>query len=149
MRRFLAAGVALSAGLLLAANVMGAAASTKFSYTGTFDAVDVANLTVTFQEGSLKRFAAVDYRLDATAEVTWTCTGGQSVAEQLFPSTSLAGLTPDEKGRVSGSATLDLDRSPAGPCPGVGFNVAYSDAMLTNLATGHTYRLDSIEQSLP
>ena len=149
MKRFLAAGVALSACLFLAANVMGAAASTKFSYTETFDAVDVANLTVTFQEGSLKRFAAVDYRLDASAEVTWACTGGQSVAEQLFPSTSLVGLAPDEKGRVSGSATLDLDRSPAGPCPGVGFDVGYSNVTLTNLATGHTYRLDSIEQSLP
>ena len=134
---------------MLAANVMGAAASTKFSYTETFDALDVANLTVTFQEGSLKRFAAVDYRLDASAEVTWACTGGQSVAEQLFPSTSLVGLAPDEKGRVSGSATLDLDRSPAGPCPGVGFDVGYSNVTLTNLATGHTYRLDSIEQSLP
>ena len=92
----------LAVRLVLSASVTAAGASTKFAYTETFDAVDVANLNVAFEEGSLKRFEAVDYQVDATAEVTWTCAGGQSVAEQLFPSTSLA-LAPDGKGRVSGS----------------------------------------------
>ncbi len=146
-RQLFALALTFVAVLVLPA-VTAAEASTKFAYAETFDAVDVANLNVAFEEGSLKRFEAVEYQLDATAVVTWTCAGGQSVAEQLFPSTSLA-VAPDDKGRVSGSATLDLDRSPAGPCPGVGFSVAHSNLMLTNLRTGHVYRLDSIARTLP
>ena len=45
--------------------------------------------------------------------------------------------------------TLDLDRSPAGPCPGMSFKVTYSNVTLTNLTTGHVYRLDSISRTLP
>jgi hypothetical protein len=121
--------------------------NSKFVYSEAIDGAS-SNLTVTFSEGGQKRFAGVDFALSATAVVTSTC-DGQTVAEQLFPTTSVSGLVPDEKGRVAGAAVLQLNRSPGSICPGVQFRVDYTALVLTNVSSGHVYGLDDVSRSSP
>src|SRR5262245_24431932 len=98
----------------------------KFVYSEAIDPV-TSNLAVRFSEGSQKRFAAVDYTLSATLVATWQCTGGQAISEQLFPTASLGGLVPDSSGRVSATATLEVDRGPGTACPGTSFQADYTN----------------------
>src|SRR5687767_4642690 len=54
--------------LMLSAGISVAGASTKFSSTEKI--TDIGHLVFDFEEGSLKRFPSVDYKLDATATVS-------------------------------------------------------------------------------
>ena len=124
--------------LMLGVTVSAAGASTKFSYTPSID--DAAYLVVSFEEGSLKRFDAIDYQLDAFAEV--------SSPNRIsgFVVTGSARIVTDERGRVSGNIATTVDvLSQVAPCGCSGpRQVEYRDIALTNVTTGHVYRLDPI-----
>ena len=114
-----------------------AGASTKFSSTEEITGND---LVLDFEERSLKRFASVDYRLDGAVLAVY-CNGQGGAL--LYDTVA---LTPDAKGHVSGTLTLDL--GPSGSLCEPHY-VEYTDVTLTNLTTGHVYRLDSISQGSP
>ena len=67
---------------------------------------------------------------------------GQNSGALLFDTVT---LTPDA-GRVSSTLTLELGPSGSLCAP---HYVEYTDVTLTNLTTGHVYRLDSISQGSP
>jgi hypothetical protein len=145
MRRMLSLTLAVAVASVLSVGISAAGASTKFAYTE--QVADTADLVVSFEEGALKRFASVDYELVATA-TTMSCSGGQCIGSLHFLSANST-LTPDPvKGRTSGTLTLDIPTSPSPvPCLCAGtFQVEYRDVTLTNLTTGHVYRLDPISR---
>ena len=143
MKRTLTLALALTVGFVLSAGISVAGASSKFAYTE--EVADTADLVVGFEEGSLKRFASVDYQLDATAS-SLACSGGQCIGA-ISPLSAIVTLTPDDdKGRVSGTLTLDISASPGGCLCGGTLHVEYTDVTLTNLTTGHVYRLDPISR---
>jgi len=135
--------IAALGALALVAGSSLAGASSKFAYTEAI--TDTGNLSVSFEEAGLKRFDAIDYQLDATASAMYTNT-----AAQFFPTVS-ATLSPTVKGRVAGTLVTTLDLSaPSGGICGCGLQrVVYTNVTLTNLTTGHVYRLDSISQTYP
>jgi hypothetical protein len=120
-----------------------AGASTKF--TDTEGITPTGNLTVSFEEGSMKRFGAVAYELDATAVATYP-----SLAARYLPTVGTT-VTPDAGGRVGATltTTLTLGAPSDGTCGCGLLRVEYSDVTLTNLTTGHVYHLDPISQSYP
>ena len=137
MQRIIGFVVALTSVLVLSVGISVAAASAKFSSAQVLTGSD---LGVDFTEGTLKRFAAVDYRLDA-AVLALYCDGQRG--ELLFDEVT---LTPDARGRATGTLTLELGPSGSVCEP---HYVEYTDVTLTNLTTGHVYRLDSISQGGP
>ena len=137
MRRSVGLVVVLASVLMLSAGSTVAGASTKFTSAQTITGND---LVVDFTEGSLKRFASVDYRLDA-AVLALYCDGQRGAL--LFDTVA---LTPDAKGRVTGTLTLEL--GPSGSLCEPHY-VEYTDVTLTNLTTGRVYPLDSISQGTP
>ena len=146
MRRIFVLTLALAGALVLVAGISAAEASTKFAYTE--EVTQTGTAIVRFEEGSLKRFDGLDYQLEATAVATWVSPcGGRLLIEATFPSVTLA-LIPDAKGRVSGTLTLDLSPPMVTPCE-VLQHVEYTSMTLTNLTTGHMYRLDPISQDYP
>lgn len=146
MRRMLSLTLIVTIASVLAVGIAaaGANASTKFAYTE--QVADTADLVVGFEEGSLKRFASVDYQLTATASSV-SCSGGQCLGalyDNLPPANVT--LTPDAKGRVTGTLTIDIPTSPV-PCVCSGtLHVEYTNVTLTNVTTGRVYRLDSISR---
>ncbi len=68
MQRILGFVLVLTGALALSVGVSVVGASTKFSST---EQITGSNLVVDFEEGSLKRFASVDYQLDATGLQRW------------------------------------------------------------------------------
>ena len=133
-------GAALAVAFVSAVSV--ASASTKFDYTTSIN-YPTGDLVVVFDEGSLKRFDGVAYRLDAFGAMFSPTFGYGAVAlvETETP------LVPDTSGRVTGSLTTDLHLFEFGPCGcsgGGGRYVEYTDIVLMNLTTGHVYRLDPI-----
>ncbi len=137
MQRLVGLVLVLTSVLVLSVGISVAGASTKFSSTEVITGND---LVLDFQEGSLKRFASVDYRLDGAVLAVY-CDGQGGAL--LFDTVA---LTPDDKGRVRGMLTLDLDPSGTRCEP---HYVEYTDVTLTNLTTGHLYRLDSVSQGSP
>jgi hypothetical protein len=135
MRRIL--GLGLLAGVLVfSAGTPLAGASTKFAYTEQL--TDARSLVVDFEEGSLKRFASVDYQLDATEISRWESCGGGSI-EVNAVSVPLT-LAPDQ-GRTTGNFTVQLPPSDQLCAPQ---HVEYTNMTLTNVTTGHVYRLHPI-----
>ena len=143
MRRMLSLTLVVAVASMLSVGITAVGASTKFAYTE--QVADTADLVVSFEEGSLKRFASVDYELTATA-FSVSCSAGQCLGS-LHNLSETVTLTPDtDRGRVTGELSLDIPTSPA-PCGCSGtFHVEYTDVTLTNLTTGHVYRLDSISR---
>jgi hypothetical protein len=118
--------------------------SGKLTYTETIDSG--GTLTILFDESSQKRFASVDYELDGTGSATWSCDGGQ-IGIGLTPSIRLQGLAPDAKGHVVGTFSVPLPAG-GGVCASqVLQSVTYTSLTLTNLASGHVYRLDADAQT--
>jgi hypothetical protein len=120
-----------------------ASASTKFDYTTSID--DMGELVVVFEERSLKRFDGVAYRLEARAEMVTPTRRmlGQALDETESP------LAPDTNGRVTGSLTTTLGLLFLTPCGcGEGRYIEYTHIVLTNLETGHEYRLDPIRRDM-
>jgi hypothetical protein len=144
MQRRFGLALTLTALLALAASVATSGASTKFVYTEEITAT--GDLIVHFEEGGLKRFDGVDYQLDATAtSLLGTCE--QQGMVRTFPTATVA-LSPDGKGRVTGSLTLVLDVPQVFPCQHL-LRVEYTSVTLTNLASGHEYRLDPVSRAFP
>ena len=136
MRRIVGLVLVLTSVLVLSAGISVAGASTKFSFT---EGITGNDLVVDFDEGSLKRFGSVSYRLDGAVLAVY-CDGQRGA---LLSATDA--FTPNA-GRVSGTLTLDLGPSDSLCEP---HYVEYTDVTLTNLTTGHVYRLDSISQGTP
>jgi hypothetical protein len=146
-RALLAASLlVLSAGVSVAGAVSGPGANenSKFVYT---EEVVSTDLVVNFEEGGQKKFSGVDYRLDATVEVYKEC-GGQALVYLYSASNAVTALVPDDKGRAAGSVSVEG--------PGVSdclettlLRITYAELTLTNLASGHAYRLDPITQTYP
>jgi len=107
---------------------------------------DTGNLVVTFDEGSQKRFVSVDYRLDATVVAYWAACGcsPQVVGILYEASNTVTGLMPDDKGRVIGNVALEVSETGM-----LLQRIEYTNVTLTNLNTGHVYRLDPISQDYP
>lgn len=140
-RRIFGFALALTLAVVLSAIAV-AGASTKFSYTA--EVTESGSAVVRFEEGSLKRFETVDYRLDATEVATWVSPCGGASLEQSFPSATIT-LLPDANGRASGTLMLPLSPPPPVTCP-VLQRVEYTSVTLTDLTTGHVYRLGSISR---
>ena len=105
----------------------------------------VHRLVIDFEEGSLKKFATVDYQLDATEISRWdSCGGGGSIEVHAVHPDPLT-LAPDA-GRTSGNFTVALPPSDQLCAPQ---HVEYTDMTVTNVTTGHVYRLDSISRDYP
>jgi hypothetical protein len=135
----------------LFASVSVAGASSKFDSTETI-AFPGGHLVVTFDEGGQRRFSSVDYQLSATAVVTSCQTVGdvtQCIAGLTFPINTVAGLVPDDKGRVTGSLTLAGTVGGGGTICTCTSHVDYSEIVLTNLTSGHVYRLEPISADRP
>jgi hypothetical protein len=145
MRRSVAIALAVSAALVVAT---AAGASTKFASTEEITAA--GSLVVTFDEGSQKRFPAVEYRLDASALLIIDVDADLQFRVVYSPSASVT-LIPDSKGRATGALTLDIDQS--GQCQlfrcGTLRYIEYFDIKVTNLTTGKSYPLDNIHQGEP
>lgn len=151
MRLTIARALRAAVVLTLIAGVSIAGASPKFVSTGTVQ-FPSGNLVLTFDEGGQKRFASVDYRLTATAVATSCMTLGgvtQCVAGLSHPSESVRGLVPDDKGRVAGTLTLAVNAGPGGAICTCSLHMDYTDVTLTNLTSGHVYRLEPISDGSP
>ena len=134
-------GAALIVALVSAATV--ASASTKFDYTASID--NTGELVVVFEERTLKRFDGVAYRLEARGEIVTPTirAGAEGMVETESP------LVPDASGQVTGSLTTTLGLLFLVPCGCAGGRyVEYTNIVLTNLATGHVYRLDPIRRDV-
>jgi hypothetical protein len=144
MRRMFGLALALTALLALTTGLATSGASTKFAYAEEVTAT--GDLIVNFEEASLKRFDSVSYQLEATAtSVVGTCE--LQALMQTFPTATVA-LSTDSKGRVSGTLTLVLDLPQVFACQRL-LRVEYIDVTLTNLASGHAYRLDPVSRGFP
>ena len=143
MRHIVRSGLLLAGVLVFTVGTPLAGASTKFAYTEQL--TDARSLVIDFEEGSLKKFATVDYQLDATEISRWdSCGGGGSVEVHPVHPDPLT-LAPDN-GRTSGNFTVALPPFDQLCAPQ---HVEYTDMTLTNLTTGHVYRLDSISRDYP
>ena len=147
MRRILGLGL-LAGVLVLSVGISVAAAVTKVNST---EILDNGNLALSFEERGMKKFASVDYRLDATASAMSCDPTGQQCIAQLFENQrEVVTLAPDDKGPVAGTLTEDDVSFPSGgPCTCGPRHVEYYDMTLTNLATGHVYNLDPISRDYP
>jgi hypothetical protein len=145
-----AAVLMLSIGLPVAGAVSGPDANenSKFVYTQEVVSTATNNLLVTFEEGSQKRFPSVDYQLDATVDVTRISCDGQGTA-QRFPQHHTVTGFPDDKGRVAGTFTLEVNASSDQVCTGQQVRIEYFDMTLTNLTSGHVYLLDDLVLAYP
>lgn len=143
-------GVSVTGPVAVGGAEPGAKTTGKFVYMEEIVAAGMTgtgSLVVNFSEGGQKRFGSVDYQLAATQDAVYTCGGGTSIGDRQFPSSTVA-LLPDDKGRVSGSLTLGVVTIQV--CVEQQLQrVEYTDVALTNLTTGHVYRLDSITQTYP
>jgi hypothetical protein len=146
-RRFMMRGVAALTALLaiaaaLAIALPSASASAKFNSTAVV--ADSGDLVVQFEEGALRRFAAVDYRLvgDAIAQSPTLAVLHEGVTASIA-------LIPDERGRVAGGLTLDIPTSADAPCGCGSLHIEYFNLTLTNLTSGRTYRLDPVSRDFP
>ena len=151
MQRTIARALGMAVLISLVAGVAIAGASPKFASTETIQ-FPGGNLVVTFDEGAQKRFSSVDYELTATADATSCMTVDgvtQCIATRTQLSDTVSGLVPDDKGRVAGSLTLVANAGPGGTICTCSLHMDYFDITLTNLTSGHVYRLEPISADSP
>jgi hypothetical protein len=133
--------------LLLTAGVPTAGSTARF--TSGEEITSDGSLVVAFDEGVLKKYAAVRYRLDANVSAIWDAGGGQQIGQLYAATISSDALAPDTRGRVSTSLSLDISQSggTGGTCTcGSLLQVEYADVTLTNETTGRTYSLAAISR---
>jgi hypothetical protein len=150
MRRVFSFVLVLTGALVLWAGSSGAGASGKFAYTEEIQ-FPSGSLAVAWDEGGQKRFTTVDYELTATAESTSCMTFDevtQCIASISEVRESVTGLVPDEKGRVTATLTLVRQGGGDGIC-GCTLHMEYSNVTLTNMTSGHVYRLDPVAGDRP
>ena len=151
MRRVFGFVLVLTGALVLSAGISGAGASGKLAYTEEIQ-FPSGSLAVTLDEGGQKRFATVDYQLTATA-FGKSCSTVNGVTQCIasvddLSTPPVAGLGPDEKGRVTATLTLVRQGGGGGLCECT-LHMEYSDVTLTNMTSGHVYRLDPITGDSP
>ena len=135
----------LSTGVSVAGAVSGPDANPNSKFVHTEQIVS-SDLVVAFDEGGQKRQVTVDYRLDAKVTRVIDCGGGLIMISIDPASNAVAGLLPNDKGRVIGELALDGAGSPSGCLQSILLRIDYTDVTLTNVTTGHAYRLDPISQ---
>lgn len=148
MRRGLWIPLALAVlGLAVYAASAGATPATGTGKLGYTEIVAAdGTLTVSVDESGQKRFTAVDYRLGADVSVTARCVD-QAVAGFYSLSATASGLSPDAKGHVLGSIGVTPPLGGSG-CSGIlSRTFDYTNVTLTNVASGHLYRLDPISET--
>ena len=137
--RLLMALVALG---VLGATVAVAGASTKFSYSASIS--DAGFLVVDLEEQGQRRFEGVRYQLNATATVVGTNEAYVLPTSGQTPTPSI----PDDRGRISATVATTDDIFPqVGPCGCGPKVVTYDEITLTNLDSGHTYRLTAVTRT--
>lgn len=150
MRRIFGFVLVLTGALVLSAGISGAGATGKLAYTEEIQ-FPSGSLAVTLDEGGQKRFATVDYQLTATA-MSMSCMTVDGVTQCLGSMTdesaTVTGLVPDEKGRVTATLTLVRQGGGGGLCECT-LHMEYSNVTLTNMTSGHVYRLDPITGDRP
>jgi len=119
----------------------------KLSYTEVID--DTGSLVLSFDESSQKRFASVDYQVNATFTEFVTFDTGQETGVQGFPNPTVAGLVPSDDGHVLGNIELANTNGVPGCTCVVRVEVDYTNLTLTNLSSGHVYRLNDITRTYP
>ena len=144
MRNFVV-GLVVFASVVVAGTSL-AGATGKFAYSEEIQ-FPSGDLLVVFEEGGQKRFDSVDYRLDATAQAISCQDPDHCIATIADLSNTVNGLVPDAKGRVSGN--VELDRGSGGGVCTCTLHMDYANVTLTNLASGHVYRLDPISADAP
>ena len=154
MRRPIGTALAIAALVTLAvASAAGAVSgpganeNSKFVYTEALGGTGF-ELVLAFDEGSQKRFGSVEYELAGNTSYVRFC-NGQGLGETGAVSKALT-VTPDEAGRASGEFTIDSGAGTTICACGCGsgtLTVTFGDMTLTNLATGHVYRLDDFTQT--
>ena len=141
MRRIVGLTLLLAGVLVFSVGASLAGAGNKFAYTEQI--TDARSLAVDIEEGGLKKFAAVDYRLDGSVIARY-CDGGEEGT--LLSGPPLA-LVPDSKGRTTGTVTLGPPISSGHLC--LPDHVEYTNVTLTNVTTGRVYSLDPISREYP
>jgi hypothetical protein len=123
----------------------GANENSKFVYTESLGTG--LDLVLTFSEGGQKRFDSVTYQLNGNASHIRIC-DGQGVGATRVVNEMLA-VTPGDDGRGSGFFTVDsgVSETICGCGCGSGSLTVTYKLTLTNLATGHVYRLDDFMQT--
>jgi hypothetical protein len=152
MRRFLIGLAITAAATLVAASLAGANNRLSPNEEITATGPSAGSLVVSFDEGGLKKFESVEYRLDATGSAIWRLSVDppQSIGHQ-YPAADSVTLVPDAKGKVSGTLTLDISQSGSSGC-GCSASlerVYYEDVTVTNVTTGRVSVLDPIGQDFP
>jgi hypothetical protein len=145
MRHFVV-GLVVCASVVLAGTTSLAGATGKFAYSEEIQ-FPSGDLLVVFEEGGQKRFSSVDYRLDATVQAISCQDPDHCIATIADLSNTVTGLVPDAKGRVTGN--VGLDRGSGGGICTCTLHMDYTNVTLTNLASGHVYRLDPISADAP
>jgi hypothetical protein len=141
-RRSLGLGLLLAGVLVFSLVTSPAGAGNKFAYTEQI--TDARSLAVDFEEVGLKKFAAVDYRLEASALAHY-CDGGEEGALLSGPTVA---FVPDSKGPITdGTLILGLPTPSGHLC--LPDHIEYTNVTLTNVTTGHVYHLDSISRDYP
>ena len=142
MQRILGLVPVLAIVVVFSAGISVAGAGTKLTST---EILENGNLVVDFEERGLKRFSSVHYQLDATATVS-----SPNLAQLYEGLQASVTPTPDDKGVVADTLTLtDVILNAGGPCTCGPLRVEYYDMTLTNLTTGHVFRLDPISRDYP
>jgi hypothetical protein len=72
----------------------------------------------------------------------------QCISSLASPIAAVTVLVPDEKGRVTATLTLAREGGCGGVCDST-LHMDYSDVTLTNLTSGHVYRLDPMSGDSP
>src|SRR5438270_8968201 len=137
-RRFLVAIACLAATLVA---TFPALATGKLGYTEVI-ATD-GTLTLTFNAPAQK-----NYMLNADASATWQCSDGTTFST-AFSASNTATAVPGVNGQASVSISLEAPAATSSNCtqqPQLQ-QIAYTNVMLTNLATGHVYPLDVVSQT--
>lgn len=144
-------GVVVLLALVFGTSIAGAISSPgngKLGYTEVVS--DQGTLVVSIDESGQKRFASVDYQLIADASVYSLCESGQAIGVGFPNLTGTISATPDPQGHAIATVSLSPDISlPGGNTCIVSETVSYAGVTLTNLASGHTYRLEPASRTWP
>ena len=152
MRRTVSTAFAITTLALLGVSTAGAVSgpganeNSKFVYTEQL--ADFDPLVITFDEGSLKRFASVNYEFRATASYVRIC-GGQGIGSETAVQDMLSVPVTGE-GRATGtfSVSSGSGNTVCGcSCETGTLTVRFTDMTITNGATGRVYRLDPLTQT--
>ena len=110
MRRSLSVLFVLAVAVVLSAGISVSAASNKFANTSAVDSG--GSFTVTFEEGGMKKYPSVDYRLDATAIARWLVSVDPPRRIEMLDGFANADGTPNQD--MPGPGAMNVTIEPIG-----------------------------------